>query len=160
LVTEWISRLKPDASDALRLAARAHHLRRWVSPRSSFPDGRAGYLRWRRDLALRESEDVGGLLAEAGYDQTTIQRVQAIVRKKDLASDPEVRALEDAICLVFLETQFDDLAARLTHERMVDVLRKTMGKMSPLGLALAGELNLSPTGRALLAEASRTDATA
>jgi hypothetical protein len=160
LVTEWIGRLTPNPSEALLLAARAHHLRRWVSPRSTYPDGRAGYLRWRRDLAVREADDVGRLLAESGYDETTIKRVQAIVRKQNLASDPEVQVLEDAICLTFLETQFDDLAARLTPDRMIEILRKTMGKMSEAGLALVGELSLSATARGLLAQASGTGATA
>ena len=31
LVTEWVERLRPDASEPLLLAARGHHFRRWVS---------------------------------------------------------------------------------------------------------------------------------
>src|ERR1039458_6909416 len=131
LVTEWVGRLRPDPSEALLLAARAHHLRRWTAPRASYPEGRAGYLRWRRDLSQRQAADVGALLDEAGYDELTIERVQAIMRKRDLASDPDVQALEDALCLVFLETQCDDLASRLDRPHMVEVLRKSMVKMSP-----------------------------
>ncbi|MYB88004.1 MAG: DUF4202 domain-containing protein [Acidimicrobiaceae bacterium] len=37
---EWVVRLDPEASDALRLAARAHHLRRWRCPAPTIP--RAG----------------------------------------------------------------------------------------------------------------------
>ncbi len=33
-MTSWLERLAPDADDAQRLAARAHHFRRWTSPRS------------------------------------------------------------------------------------------------------------------------------
>jgi hypothetical protein len=154
LITEWITRLRPDASEALLLAARAHHIQRWVSPRSTYPDGRAGYLRWRRDLSLRQAEAVGRLLTDASYDELTIERVQTIVRKHNLASDPDVQALEDAICLVFLETQCDDLAARLTRDRMVEVVRKTMAKMSPEGIALVAEVALSEDAKALIAEAS------
>src|SRR5690349_14877152 len=50
LVTAWVERLQPEASDALLLAARGHHLRRWTVPRNSYPAGRAGYLRWRKAL--------------------------------------------------------------------------------------------------------------
>src|SRR5262249_40521038 len=42
LVTEWVTRLDPDAPDALLLAARGHHLRRWTVPRATYPSGRAG----------------------------------------------------------------------------------------------------------------------
>jgi len=155
-VTEWIKVLQPDPSEPLLLAARAHHLQRWRSPRSSYPDGRAGYLRWRRDLAQREAEDVGVILAGVGYEQETIERVQAIIRKRNLAHDAEVQALEDALCLVFLETQLDDVAGRLGTDHMVEVIRKTMGKMSRRGLQLAATIPLSASGQALLAAASES----
>ena len=47
LVTGWVRRLDPDAGELQLLAARACHLRRFEHPRSSYPEGRAGYLRWR-----------------------------------------------------------------------------------------------------------------
>ncbi|MGH7336071.1 MAG: DUF4202 family protein, partial [Myxococcota bacterium] len=50
LVSEWIAVLAPDASEALQLAGRAHHLRRWAISRADYPEGREGYLRWRRAL--------------------------------------------------------------------------------------------------------------
>ena len=154
LVTEWVAVLRPDPSGPLLLAARAHHIRRWASPRSAYPDGRAGYLRWRRDLSQRQAADVAGLLEAAGYDTPAIERVQDIVRKRNLASDPDVQALEDALCLVFLETQAADLAARLDRAHMVDVLRKSMGKMSPAGLVMVARVPLPADVGALVAEAS------
>ena len=155
LMTAWVSRLRPDASEALLLAARAHHIRRWVVPRASYPEGRAGYLRWRRDLHERHATDVGVILDEAGYDATMIARVQDIVRKRNLARDPEVQVLEDALCLVFIETQFGELAAKLDRPKMVDVVRKTLKKMSAQGQAMALSLELPPDDRALIEEATR-----
>jgi Domain of unknown function (DUF4202) len=156
MVTAWIHRLRPDPPEELVVAARAHHIRRWLSPRSSYPEGRAGYLRWRRDLSVRQADDAGEILAQAGYDQTAIERVQAIMRKQHLAEDPDVQALEDAMCLVFLETQLDDVAGHLTRDRMIEVIRKTMVKMSPAGIALAGTIPLSEHGQDLVAAASST----
>ena len=123
LVTEWVERLRPDASEPLLLAARGHHFRRWTVPRASAPAGRAGYLRWRKSLQEQHARELGALLADAGYDADTIARVQAIVRKEDLAHDPEVQVLEDALCLVFLETQLADVVARLDPERCHGVHR-------------------------------------
>jgi hypothetical protein len=140
LVSEWVRRLRPDAGEALLLAARAHHLRRWAVPRESYPEGRAGYLRWRRDLHERHARDVGALLSAEGYDELAVARVQKLVRKRDLGRDPDVQALEDALCLVFIETQFADLAARTDPEKMVDVTRKTLAKMSDEGRRHALEL--------------------
>jgi hypothetical protein len=156
LVTQWVHKLRPDASEALLLAARGHHLQRWVVPRTSYPAGRSGYLKWRRDLHRRHAEELGAILRDCGYDDATIDRVGALVRKEGLGrspDDPEVQALEDALCLVFLETQFATVAARLDDEKMVDVLAKTAKKMSPAALELAGTLPIDDDGRALLARA-------
>src|SRR5947208_6497172 len=76
LVCAWVEKLRPDASEALLLAARAHHLRRWTTPRSTYPDGRAGYLRWRRDLHEFHAAEVATILAAEGYDDELIRRVQ------------------------------------------------------------------------------------
>ena len=96
--------------------ARGHHLRRWTSPRSSYPEGRAGYLRWRKALHEQHARELGALLEATGYDNATIERVQAIVRKDGLGragTDTATQTLEDALCLVFLETQLPEVAAKL-----------------------------------------------
>jgi hypothetical protein len=154
LMTRWVRTLAPDCSDEQLIAARAHHLRRWAIPRDSYPRDRAGYLRWRSALRRQHADDVGGIMRDAGYDDGEIERVQAIVRKQGLGRDPDVQVHEDALCLVFLETQFDELAAQLDDDdKMIDILRKTAGKMSPAGLAAAGGLPFSPAAAALLERA-------
>jgi len=151
MVSMWVVALQPDASEALQLAARAHHLRRWTVPRTSYPAGRAGYLRWRRDLHEQHAREVGEILAGVGYDDETIARVQDLVRKRGLGKDPEVQTLEDALCLVFLETQFDDLAARLDQDKLDGVVDKTLKKMSPDAIARVADLDLTSEARARLA---------
>lgn len=153
MMTRWVRTLAPGCSDEQLLAARAHHLRRWSIPRDDYPPGRAGYLRWRTALRRQHAGDVAAILRDAGYDDTSIGRVQDIVRKVGLGHDPEVQVHEDALCLVFLETQYDELAGRLDDDKMIDILRKTAGKMSPEGLAAAGSLPLSSSGAALLERA-------
>jgi hypothetical protein len=159
LMTEWVERLSADTGDppseALLLAARAHHLRRWALPRSDYPDGRKGYLRWRRDLHQRHAADVSAILHDEGYEEDTVARVADIVRKRNLERDPEVQVLEDALCLVFVETQFRELADRLDHGKMVDVVRKTLVKMSDEGKQQALALDLPVEDRALIEEALR-----
>jgi hypothetical protein len=156
LVHGWVEKLCPDAGEELLLAARAHHLRRWTTPRSSYPEGRAGYLRWRRDLHEFHAAEVAAILAAEGYDDPAIARVQDLVRKRNLraGTDPEVQVLEDAICLTFLEAEFADLADRLDADHMVDVLRKTLVKMSDAGIAAAGTVTLAPREADLLGRAA------
>ncbi|MEJ7584792.1 MAG: DUF4202 domain-containing protein [Acidimicrobiales bacterium] len=153
LMTEWVRRLDPDASEAQLLAARAHHLRRWVVARKEYPSGRGGYLRWRADQKRRHAEEVGTILAEAGYGAEVVERVQRIVAKVGLGKDPDVQTHEDALCLVFLSTQFDELDQKLGDDKMVEVIAKTWRKMSERGHHLALTLPLPPEARSLIERA-------
>ena len=150
LMTEWVNRLDPEADEAQLLAARAHHLRRWSLPREEYPEGRAGYLRWRTALRKQHAAEVAELLRDVGYDEATIDRVRAIVNKEGLGTDPAVQVHEDALCLVFLETQLAATADRLGDDKMLDVIAKTAAKMSPAALALVGELPLRDEDRVLI----------
>jgi hypothetical protein len=153
LATRWVRRLRPAASNELLLAARGHHLRRWAVPRSSAPAGRAGYLRWRADLKQRHAEEVGAILQSAGYDDVAVERVGAIVRREGLSRDSDAQALEDALCLVFLETQYEELRGRMDVAQMENVLRRTWRKMSAAARELALALPLSEEGRTLVERA-------
>jgi hypothetical protein len=153
LMTEWVLRLDAHADEAQLLAARAHHLRRWTSPRSSYPEGRAGYLRWRKDLKAQHAAEVAVILEAAGYDAATVERVQRIIRKEGAADEPAVQVHEDALCLVFLETQLTSTADQLGDDHIVEVIRKTAAKMSPHALAQAADLPLTDRERALLERA-------
>jgi hypothetical protein len=156
LVTGWVHRLDPEASEPLLLAARAHHLRRWTIPRASYPAGRGGYLKWRKTLHEQHAREVAGILLEVGYDDATVARVQDLVRKRGLGTDPEVQTLEDALCLVFVQTQLRELAQRLDPATLPGVIEKTKKKMSERAIGLALGLDLTPDARALLVgEATR-----
>ena len=56
-----LERLFPDASDCLQIAARGQHIERWVLQRADYPQGREGYLTWRRDLARGRHARSGSL---------------------------------------------------------------------------------------------------
>lgn len=132
-LARWVDALSPDASGALRLAARCQHLRRGAVPRENFPMDTAGYKRWRSTLALRHASDAGAILAEAGYDEATIERVTDFLLKRGLKKDAEVATFEDAICLTFLEIELASFAAKHPEDKLVDILRKTWAKMTPRG---------------------------
>ena len=152
-MTVWLEKLAPDASEALRLAARCQHIRRWTIPRRDYPMDRRGYRAWRTRLARFHADTAGEILRDVGYDEPTVQRVQALLRKERLKRDPEVQCLEDVICLVFLESYFDDFASQHDESKLVDIVRKTWKKMSGPGHEAARALNLPPAARAILAKA-------
>jgi len=149
-LTDWVLRLQPDASEALRLAARCQHLCRWESPRSNYPMDRAGYLRWRAELKKFHAAQSGAILREVGYGEELIARVQSLNLKKDLGKDPDCQVLEDALCLVFLQYQLTDLAAKTDDEKVINALRKSWVKMSEQGRAEALKLGYSDRELALI----------
>ena len=153
MLTAWVERLLPEPGEALLLAARAHHIRRWESPRDSFPAGRRGYLRWRRDLHIRHARHARAIIEEAGYDEDTIALVERLIRKETPRRDPEGQAFEDGLTLVFLETQLHDLALRTEPETMVGVIRKSWSKISPAARELALASDLAPEDRTLIERA-------
>ena len=152
-LTDRVLRLCPDASEELRLAARCQHLCRWEIPRTSYPMTRAGYLKWRADLKKFHAQKAGQILREVGYDEATILRVQELNLKKHFPADAESRVLEDALCLLFLEFQFADLAARTAEVKTINALQKSWQKMTDAARAEALKLEFGPREKALLQRA-------
>ncbi len=149
-LTHWVLRLAPDAPEPLRLAARCQHLCRWEIPRDSYPATRAGYLQWRQRLKEFHADKAAAILGEVGYDQATIQQVRDLNLKINFPADRQVRVLEDALCLVFLEHQFAELAAKATREKMILALQKCWAKMTEAGRAEALRLTFPPPLKELL----------
>ena len=152
-MSRWLDQLEPEASEPLRLAVRSQHIRRWEIPREDYPKGRDGYRRWRTDLGRFHAETAGRILQEVGYDETTISRVQSLLRKERLKTDPECQLLEDVICLVFLEFYLQDFAQEHDEEKLINILRRTWKKMSPRGHKAALQLDLPDSLRALVRKA-------
>ncbi|MBI3087793.1 MAG: DUF4202 domain-containing protein [Candidatus Omnitrophica bacterium] len=191
-LTAWVLRLNPQASEALRIAARGQHVCRWTIPREQYPKTREGYLRWRETLKAFHTQKVSELMGEAGYPAEAVERVRTIMSKRQLATeagtpaggrggraparsafrglpdsgrsrspeaagrratDPDTQTLEDALCLLFLETELADMRRKTPVEALSDVVRKTWRKMSPRARELAGELPLGADDRAFLVRA-------
>jgi hypothetical protein len=152
-LTNWVLKLRPDASEELRLAARCQHICRWESPRENYPMTRPGYLKWRADLKKFHAEKSGEILREIGYDKETIRRVQDLNLKKNFPNDADTRILEDALCLVFLEFQLADLAAKTAEDKTINALQKSWGKMTEAARAEALKLNYGEREKTLLQRA-------
>jgi hypothetical protein len=152
-MTDWLTKLQPRASEALKLAAHAQHLMRWEIPRDSYPKDRPGYLKWRTTLYQFHADRAAEVLREVGYDDATVARVGELIRKEKIKSDPEVQALEDVICLVFLENYFEDFSHEHDETKLIRILQRTWKKMSPRGHDAAMTIHFSPSQLALIRKA-------
>ncbi|ATY67056.1 glutamyl-tRNA synthetase [Cordyceps militaris CM01] len=158
-MTSWLATRCPEASPVLQVACRAQHFRRWEIPRDSFPMTRPGYLTWRAKQKAQAASQVVDLLGTSAIQPAIPEedraRVAALIRKEKLDSDPEAQALEDVACLVFLDNHFDDFEKRddVDEDKMINILSKTWGKMSPRGREIALEMKLSDRAKVLIGKA-------
>ncbi len=151
-LTGWVLRLTPAPSEALRIAARGQHIGRWTSPRESYPMDRTGYLRWREELKRFHAKTVGELMAKEGYSESEMDTVRQIILKK-YQTNADAQTIEDALCLVFLEGQFEELRQKTADPKMIDILQKTWKKMSPKGKEVALTMDLPAHHKQLIQEA-------
>lgn len=139
-MSEMLDRYVPNASEALKLAARSQHIQRWAIPRSDYPMTKPGYMQWRTNLKNFHAELAGKILKENGYDEGTIQKVSALLKKENLKSDEDTQTLEDVIVLAFLEHDLEAFVQKYsdyTEEKFITILRKSYLKMSDQGRAAA-----------------------
>ncbi|MCG8390737.1 MAG: DUF4202 domain-containing protein [Cytophagales bacterium] len=154
-MTMALVKFAPDASERLRIAARGQHIRRWSVPRNSYRMDRKGYLAWRTRLKIMHADLIKAIMTEQGYSQEEAQITGDLVLKKRLKQDPEAQALEDVVCLVFLQYYFEDFIHQHEEEeeKIVGILRKTWHKMSEKGHEAALALELPEKGMGLVKKA-------
>lgn len=144
-MTEVLDRLYPEAGELLRIAARAQHIRRWAIPREDYPEGKEGYQKWRLTLRQMHSDLVGEMMRRAGYSDEEAEQVGVFLRKEQLKKNPDSQALENVVDVVFLTYYWGDFLAKYAHyddEKLIDIVGKTLRKMSSTGHAAALALEL------------------
>jgi hypothetical protein len=144
-ITETLRRMVAAPSVPMWIAARGQHAGRWRLARRSYPEGRAGYLAWRREQRVNQAKRLGQIMATEGYGADDIARVGALIRKENMRADAEVQIFEDVICVMFFEHYLRDFLPRVTEEKLAEILVKTWGRMSPLGRRHALMLDLPQT---------------
>ena len=152
-MTQMLGEFNPEASENLKIAARAQHIERWKSPRTNFPEGRTGYKKWRSQLSVFHADRATELMAQAGYNHEEQQRVRYLIQKRQIKRDPETQALEDVICLVFLKHYLAGFAGKHDEPKLIDIIQKTWAKMSETGHSAALNIQLPDTLQALVAKA-------
>lgn len=152
-MSAWLERLHASPDELTQLAVRGQHLQRWQVSRHEYPEGRVGYLTWRRDQGQRAGETTARLMQEAGYTSEEAERVSSMIRKQGLGRNEGTQAVEDCACLVFLENYFADFSKQIEHDHLVRIVQMTWKKMSPRAHELALGLPMSGEARALVEEA-------
>lgn len=160
-MTERLDAMYPDASELLHIAARGQHIRRFDIPRASFPQGRDGYNEWRRTCREHHATLLRDIMSRHGYEDRDIEHVAGLVKKEQLKKDKESQALENVVDVVFIEHYFDEFYGKYSHyddAKIIDIIGKTLRKMSPKGHQAALALDLSERTRRLVLAAVEREA--
>lgn len=153
-MSERLKSYMPDAPEYLVLAARCQHIGRWEIPRNTYPMDRKGYLQWRNQLKVHHCNIADHIMRSYGYDDETIQKVKSLLAKEQLFHHrPDTQALEDVICLVFIEFYLEEFATKHDDAKLVEILRKTLRKMSAKAIEAAGKIPVSERVAALIGQA-------
>jgi Domain of unknown function (DUF4202) len=153
-MTARLDHFAPDAPEYLKLAARAQHVGRWEIARDAYPMDKKGYLQWRNAEKFHHAEIAQQVLSSCRYDQELIDKVKFLLLKKELKTNVDTQLLEDVICLVFIEFYLEAFAAKHEDDKVVDILRKTLTKMSPHAITEALKIPVSSKIEMLIAKAA------
>lgn len=146
-MSDMLERFKPDADDVAKLAIRGQHIQRWKSPRDAYPMDKKGYHLWRTELYKFHADTVANLMAQAGYDEQSLERVKQAVGKRGLKTNKDTQLLEDIAGLVFIEhymLAFAEKHPEYSEEKWISIIQKTWKKMSEDAhqFALGGHIKL------------------
>lgn len=140
----------PESNNVIKLAAQCQHLKRWQVPRDLYPYDRRGYHEWRRVVMDFQLEQTRIILSEAGIDDADITEITKILHEQGNKLNRDSQVIMDTACLVFLRWYMEPFASKHQNEKVADILKKTMRKMSSHGVKLIQKLELSSTSKQLI----------
>ena len=145
-MSECLHQYWPQANELLQIAVHAQHIKRWHLKRNEFPDGKQGYLLWRKQLGIFHAQTTKALMLTHGYSENDAEKTACIIRKEKLKSNQDSQTLEDVACLVFLQYYFDEFATKYIEKnneaKVIRIVQLTWKKMSTKGHEIALSLDL------------------
>jgi hypothetical protein len=143
-MSDRLEKFAPNSPDHVKLAVRCQHIGRWEIARNSYPMDRKGYLQWRNALKFHHAKLAGQILQTCGCDEAMIEKVKFLLLKKELNRNAETQLMEDVICLVFVEYYLHDFAMKHEDDKVIDILKKTLMKMSKHAKDEVSNIKLAP----------------
>jgi len=131
---ETLAGFSSNADFALQLAVQCEHIERWKIARNLFPMDKPGYFQWRKAVMEFQLSRTVETLKTVGIDDADSAEVTDILSKKGKEKNDKAQIVEDVACIVFVQWYLEAFAAKHDFEKVVDIVRKTVKKMSNEGL--------------------------
>jgi hypothetical protein len=107
---DWLDRLQPDASEAIRLAALTHDMERAFGGPDAIPIV-MNSREYEEAHSNRSANIVGAWLREQGADERLVAQVESLIRVHEWGGSPEADLVQAADSLSFLETNVELMAS-------------------------------------------------
>ncbi len=140
---EWLLKLKPDADEALQIAALGHDIERAIEQRKVRREDFEQYDRFKAAHAHNSAEILKEIMLDCGVVETLIEQVYNLVRRHEVGGDERSDLLKDADSISYFDVNLPHYYNRHgweeTKRRCLWGYKRLSGRMRTLAAKLAFE---------------------
>ena len=140
---EWLLKIKPDADQALQIAALGHDIERAIEQRKVRREDFEQYDRFKAAHAHNSAEILKEIMLDCGVVETLIEQVYNLVRRHEVGGDERSDLLKDADSISYFEVNLPHYYNRHgweeTKRRCLWGYKRLSEKMRTLATKLAFE---------------------
>lgn len=131
LVLKWVLELKPDADEALKIAALSHDIDRAVNKitEKDLKD-HSNMSKFKKEHSMRSAIIICNILKKHNYPQKIIGKVKQLVENHEVGGDPESDILKDADSIAYFEYNIPFYLKRYARERTKEKIKFMYERMS------------------------------
>ncbi len=138
LVLKWVLRLRPEADEALKIAAIAHDIDRAITGITE--KDLSDYSKideFKQEHALRSADFITEILQKHKYPEEIIAKVKHLVTNHEVGGDEETDILMNADSLAYFDYNIPSYLKRNGRDRAIEKIRFMYKRLSPEAQKLA-----------------------
>jgi hypothetical protein len=131
LTLKWLLKLKPDASEALKISAISHDIDRAVNKiieKDRKPE--ESYEEFKRKHSIRSADIIVNLMKKHNYPEKVIDKVKHLVENHEFGGDTETDILTSADSLAYFEYNLPIYFKRNGKEETIRKIKFMFNRMS------------------------------
>ena len=131
LVLRWVIKLKPDADEALKIAAISHDLDRGVTKITEKDLKDYSKIdKFKKEHSIRSSKYICDILKKYNYSKKIIDKVRYLVENHEFGGNDEANILTNADSLAYFESDISPYLKRNGKKRTKEKIRFMYKRMS------------------------------
>jgi hypothetical protein len=144
LVLKWVCILRPDADEALKIAALSHDIDRAVTGITEKDLKDFSKLNeFKKEHSLRSAQFIGEILLKHQYPQQIIEKVKHLVGNHEFGGDEDTDVLTDADSIAYFDYNIPSYLKRNGKERTKEKINFMYNRLSERAQQLVREISYS-----------------